>query len=441
MNRQPNSALRATPSLAHTTLLCFAVSLLPGCGGLVPDDASPDTPEPVSPTAATPTTLSESPTAPLLTPTPSQAPSPTPGPSPTISDTPLTERPTLTPDLSPSSTPEPTSSPTPEPFSLTCPAEMVAVYEAPEFPLYCMDPFEVTVTGEVGNHNQYNPDAVVPTATAFPLKGVQPSVLLSYDQAVVICQNTAVLATDGVTVLGYKHLATSKEWEDAADGQVGAGGSVYPYGNTYDPTLCATVDANGQQIYPELQPTGSFPDCHSAFQLFDQAGNAWEWADSGLFTDVEGWFALAAVNKLQVDVDPEDFLTGVVQKDASDLEIDMVGVQPISPTLASDGHLTVASSAIQISQMESLKGYLRQRPSYGDPANNLPIQLIPMGDGTVLWTRLLRGEDNRPVPDKRGGAYYVGNSYAYQNSASQRIHFHDFSGTIGFRCAAPPIPR
>jgi formylglycine-generating enzyme required for sulfatase activity len=75
-----------------------------------------------------------------------------------------------------------------------------------------------------------------------------------------------------------KRLCSVEEWEDACDGVVGPGGSVYPYGDEVQEGTCVTeLTINDSPL-----PTGSRPDCVSAFDVYDMGGNVWEWVGGTL---------------------------------------------------------------------------------------------------------------------------------------------------------------
>jgi len=103
-----------------------------------------------------------------------------------------------------------------------------------------------------------------------------------------------------------KRLCRVDEWVDTCSGPAG---TVYSYGNVYEPSTCNGIDAYcdcdgtacGQlstcpyphcfnQASPEgggpcgatfhVMPTGSFQDCRSADGAYDVTGNVWELADS-----------------------------------------------------------------------------------------------------------------------------------------------------------------
>ena len=70
-----------------------------------------------------------------------------------------------------------------------------------------------------------------------------------------------------------KRLCTESEWVQACRGEAG---TRYAYGNTFDPERCHT-QANAYFDARDLQPIGSFPDCHNGRGVFDLNGGASEW--------------------------------------------------------------------------------------------------------------------------------------------------------------------
>ncbi|MEE2828599.1 MAG: bifunctional serine/threonine-protein kinase/formylglycine-generating enzyme family protein, partial [Myxococcota bacterium] len=71
-------------------------------------------------------------------------------------------------------------------------------------------------------------------------------------------------------------LPGADEWEKAVRG---GDGRAYPWGNRFDPTLCASVANSQPAEFPP--PAGSFHDDRSVFGVLDGAGGVWEWtADS-----------------------------------------------------------------------------------------------------------------------------------------------------------------
>jgi formylglycine-generating enzyme required for sulfatase activity len=74
-------------------------------------------------------------------------------------------------------------------------------------------------------------------------------------------------------------LPTEAEWEKAArwDPYKGKGEPrIYPWGNTFDGKRCNT---NASRIRTTT-PIDRYPDGVSAYEVWDMAGNVWEWTSS-----------------------------------------------------------------------------------------------------------------------------------------------------------------
>ena len=151
-----------------------------------------------------------------------------------------------------------------------CPEGMVSVRDELGEPVYCIDIFEISLDGsELGNVDQGLewPDEST-QAIALSLPNVIPASLISWYQAVAACQNAG------------KYLCSTQEWKDACDGDILGNGQNFPYGDTWIDNYCAARLGESEQIYEELQPTGSHEHCRSPFGTYDQIGNVWEWTDS-----------------------------------------------------------------------------------------------------------------------------------------------------------------
>lgn len=144
-----------------------------------------------------------------------------------------------------------------------CPQAMVQVGT------FCIDAYEPTIVGELGYADQlveFPGTATVGWATSEA--GVVPTAPTSWYQARGACLNAG------------KHLCTVPEWQAAC------GAGPFPWGDEpRGDEVCALPGDDGTTTWDELQPTGSLPDCRSPSGIFDQVGNAWEWADPGSFDE------------------------------------------------------------------------------------------------------------------------------------------------------------
>jgi hypothetical protein len=300
----------------------------------------------------------------------------------------------------------------------TCPPDMVAI--PADAPVYCIDRYEARVVDGV----------------AVAEAGELPDESLGYDGSVAACEATPVTDAGGDTV-GWKRMATSSEWEDAADGVLGEGGTHWPYGDEFDATACATPLADGTVVLESRQPSGSFARCVGPFGVYDLSGNVWEWADSGFRVDNASWVAARAAEGFDFSLDT-DGIRLVSASAPSMLMTQVHGVPDGTVSVAEDGRLYLPEDAVTTTGTQP--GYLITDYNADDASDFLLIDLDVESDTEGRVFLLARDEDGAPIPDKRGGAWYTGNSETSRGDNSQMIHHHAFIGTVGFRCAADPMP-
>lgn len=293
-----------------------------------------------------------------------------------------------------------------------CPDAMAPVFDGDEV-LFCIDRWEVQASGHYGDKDQLTPGTLRTLGIVISAPGQIPSIDLSWGQARSLCEASG------------KRLPTSAEWEDAADGVLGPGGSAYPYGDTFDDQACACLSDDGSERFDEPQPTGSLSGCESSFGTFDQSGNVFEWADPERWFDHDAWFAAhPEVKRLDQDRLGAESTAG--------LSLNVAGVDRNSLKVV-DGVLQVEAGEGWNWDDGNAAGVLQ----VGDDL--LAVEADPIA-GVPGPARLLeRSKDaNAPMADKRGGSYYSGTDIACRSDQSFLGHLHDFSGTIGFRCAMDP---
>jgi len=149
--------------------------------------------------------------------------------------------------------------------SITCPDDMVAVAG-----VFCIDRYEASRPD--ANVNWEGADG----SEARSVPGVIPWQVQDNATAEAACQAAG------------KRLCTPEEWLLACEGP---DGTVYGYGDTYEPTTCNGIDAFGP--WPEywlfhLMPTGSFPNCTNEWGVLDMNGNLWEHTANGDDSTVRG---------------------------------------------------------------------------------------------------------------------------------------------------------
>ena len=308
---------------------------------------------------------------------------------------------------------------------LGCPSGMVGVPS--ESPGFCIDRFEASLA-EDGSH-------------LLSVEGVLPAVQLTFDDARALCSATPVRDADGEQ-LGVKRLATWNEWRDSADGVVGEGGATYPTGEEWPETECAVTDTLGEPWLTELQATGSFPECVSAFGVFDQLGNAWEWSDPELDISIEAFVDDQQDAGRSFAVDDSGVLSLSAGEKVGDLVLEIPGLQA-RLGVADDGQVYASQVIFQAFEPFDYHGYVIDYARESDePGWMLPVAItrvdeVPSTDRAPLTVRL--SEDGEPVAAKVGCAWYTGGPEGCPISARFVGHPHDFNGTIGVRCSADPI--
>ncbi len=151
--------------------------------------------------------------------------------------------------------------PKPPPVPVTCPDDMVVVADS-----FCVDRYEASRPDADADHRGTGEDR----ATSRP--GVLPWLVPDNATAEAACEAAG------------KRLCTAAEWETACRGP---DGTVYAYGDTYDPEICNGIETFGPGKF-HLTPTGAFPDCTNEWGLYDINGNVWEHVLGGDARSVRG---------------------------------------------------------------------------------------------------------------------------------------------------------
>ena len=127
----------------------------------------------------------------------------------------------------------------------------------------CIDRFEETVTGALGNPDQASGPDGSTTGTAAVTYAKVPTAGVSYYQAKALCAGAG------------KRLCAANEWEQACRG---ASLFLYPYGDSFVGAKCNGFDSEiGQAVQ-----AGAMTACVSEFGAYDLSGNLAEWIEADI---------------------------------------------------------------------------------------------------------------------------------------------------------------
>jgi formylglycine-generating enzyme len=173
--------------------------------------------------------------------------------------------------------------PPPDVFGVPCPGDdsMVAIPSIRNLGAFCIDRFEASGEGDLGNADQSSAgergDGST-TVAAESKRFVQPLSGVSWFQANASCQN------------GGKRLCSADEWLTACRG---ASDVTYPYGDEFRKTTCNGYDAGrsasvetGAMIVRGSTIAGGAEfafGCVTQHGAYDMSGNVWEWNAESYF--------------------------------------------------------------------------------------------------------------------------------------------------------------
>jgi len=147
---------------------------------------------------------------------------------------------------------------------IECPADMVNIENA-----FCIDRFEASRPD--ATETEHGKD----TSRAVSQPGVLPWQLTP-------SENNQT-ARDACRAAG-KDLCSPQQWQAACEG---GAGTVYGYGDVYEPETCNGIDTYGLSGF-HLLPTGALPRCQSDYGVYDINGNLWEHTLNGDATTIRG---------------------------------------------------------------------------------------------------------------------------------------------------------
>jgi len=285
-----------------------------------------------------------------------------------------------------------------------CPAGMVAI--PTNNPQYCIMQCE----------------AAVEEGALISQLGTIPKSNTSFYQAQEFCSQEMV--GDRAMRMPLYH-----EWLDAADGTLGNGGYVYPWGNSEHQGECILPSQDVE--WETFLECGHLDSCVSPFRVFDQLGNLWEWVDSGHVVDIAQWLSARESEGISFTID-----NGALNLVDGSLEealiVFLVGL-PSSTFSVEDGNLYLNLDTPFRDDLPE-HGYMMPTIISGIATANdmLPVRLVFEPGRSKARIFVEDNRDGEPIAGKVGGAFYSGANVQLSNIFWG--HVPAFNGSVGFRC-------
>jgi len=276
-------------------------------------------------------------------------------------------------------------------------------------------------------------EAQVSDGQVFSEAGSRPSVNISFYDAQAHCHSLSYSDSNGEKTA---RLATHAEWQDAGDGQIGQGGTVYPWGDDSDYRPCVLPDPASGISWDDYQASGSMSDCVSEFGLYDQIGNVWEWVNEGYSINIDQWFLARSEEQITLEVSGDQLL--LQSGELSEFILHVVAFQFNEFYTDDSGVLHASTVSPYLSNGPSV-GYLMPKTASElmDANHLLPIRLDFEEDRLNARILLEQQRDGEPIGVKVGGAFYSGADATLQKKFYG--HVPDFNGSIGFRCSVDSL--
>ena len=292
----------------------------------------------------------------------------------------------------------------------TCAEGLVPVPQ--DNPGFCVQPFEARVAED---------------GTAVSEKGQTPDVSVSLFSARIACEKTLVNGQP-MQVINYD------QW-------VKSGGQYkYPWGDEFQ-DVCVLESRNAFGKWKHVQPSGSLENCVREHGVYDQLGNAWEWADLGRTATRDEWVEYLRSHDVEVDVNQS--WIEISERDSNKLKFQSFCVIMEGLTLDDEGKLIAnLREPISPSCTTRGKGYLWFDPLASKSGEGEPDRVPEPGSvlsaelwaNRVVWDKV---RDAEPLGAKVGGAYYSGGDTILRSLWLG--HLPSFDGSIGFRCVSEPM--